>query len=46
MTVSTELFVWSVLKTRWPVSEASMPVEAVSSQIHAAPVFKFISLLH
>ena len=30
-TVSTALFVWSVLSTRWPVSDASMPVDAVSS---------------
>ena len=29
--VSIALFVCSVLNTRWPVSDASMPVDAVSS---------------
>ena len=29
VTVSTALFVCKVLKTKWPVREASMPVSAV-----------------
>ena len=30
ITVSTALFVWRVLSTKWPVSEASMAMSAVS----------------
>ena len=35
-TVSTALFVCSVLNTRWPVSEASMPVDADLLVAHLA----------